>query len=220
MNEFNLNVRGIAHDLNNQIMILMNALDRIVTLFPDDLDAVQAVKAAGHCALLAGQLLPRWQPRAIRVTSSVREIVSEAAMQVRPLLPAYNRLDVVCPVDCRIAAPPDAIQQALVNLCMNAIDAMDGPGFIRIEVEHVETALESRFAILSVRDTGPGVAHDLRERIFEPYFTTRAATTRALGGCGLGLHRVRETVLRSGGSISVESVFPHGACFRIVLPTV
>jgi signal transduction histidine kinase len=216
MNDFNLNVRGIAHDLNNQIMILMNALDRVVILFPDELDARQAVRAAEHCALLAGQLLPQPQPRAQPVTSSVREIVSEAAMLVRPLLPAYNRLDVVCPVDCRIAAPPDAIQQALVNLCMNAIDAMDGPGFIRIEVEHVEAAQ----LILRVRDTGPGVPHELRERIFEPYFTTRAATPHALGGCGLGLHRVRETVLRSGGSISVESVFPHGACFRIALPTV
>jgi signal transduction histidine kinase len=211
MEEIEVNVRGIAHDLNNQIMILMNALDRVVILFPDELDARQAVKAAEHCALLAGQLLPQSHHRPIPVPSSLREIVSEAAMLVRPLLPAYNRLEVECRLDCWISASSEALQQALVNLCINARDAMDGPGAIGIAAEQLDGSV-----ILHVRDTGPGVPYELRERIFEPYFTTRSER----GGTGLGLHRVRETVERAGGSISVETVFPHGACFRIVLPTV
>jgi signal transduction histidine kinase len=211
MNEIDLHVRGIAHDLNNQIMILMNALDRVAILFPDEPDARQAVKAAEHCALLAGQLVPQSNRCLLPHPSSVREIVSEAAMLVRPLLPSYNRLDVLCRVDCHIAAPSAAIQQALVNLCINARDAMDGPGLICVEAEQLAESV-----ILHVRDTGPGVPPELRERIFEPYFTTRSER----GGTGLGLHRVRKTVERSGGSISVETVVPHGACFRIALPAI
>jgi signal transduction histidine kinase len=214
MNEISLNVRGIAHDLNNQIMILMNALDRVTVLFPDEPDARQAVKAAEHCALLTSQLLPNPSRDTRTAGSSIREVVSEAAMLVRPLLPACNRLDIACPMDCRIGAPA-AIQQALVNLCINARDAMDGPGVISIVVEHaVEHTVAS--VILHVRDTGPGVPAELRERIFEPLFTTKSAR----GGVGLGLHRVRETVQHSGGTISVGEVVPHGAWFRIVLPVV
>jgi signal transduction histidine kinase len=208
MSQINLKVSGIAHDLNNQIMILMYALDRVVTLFPDDPDARQAVKAAQHCALLVDQLVPNQRPLPHR--SSVREIVSEAAMLARPLLPAYNRLEVSCRTDCYISGPSGAIEQALVNLCINARDAMDGPGVISMEAEQ-----SAESVILRVRDTGPGVPLELRDSIFEPLFTTK----NEWGGRGFGLARVRETVLQIGGSISVEAVFPHGASFRIVLPS-
>jgi signal transduction histidine kinase len=213
MNEISLNVRGIAHDLNNQIMILMNAIDHMVILCPGEPDVMRAAKAAEHCALLTHQLLPPPQRDSLLESCSVREIVSEAAMLIRPLLPAFNRLELACPADCRIEAPPAAIQQALVNLCINAVHAMDGPGVIRIESE-----LRGDSVALLIRDTGPGVPRDLRERVFEPLFTTKTAPTSVRGGCGLGLTRVRETVEECGGSVTVEDNFPQGACFRIVLP--
>jgi len=212
MNEISLNIRGIAHDLNNQIMILMNALDRMMVLCPDEPDAMRAVRAAEHCALLTGQLLPQTRTHEAPGGCSVREIVSEAAMLMRPLLPAFNRVEVSCHAECFVAAPSAAIEQALVNLCINAMDAMDGPGLIRIDVEDTSASVA-----ISVRDTGPGVPAEIRERIFEPLFTTKGAKGPR-GGSGLGLTRVRETVEESGGSITVVDVLPHGACFRMVLP--
>ncbi len=212
MNNLELSVSGVAHDLNNQIMILLNSLDRIMVLCPDDADAILAMKAAEQCAGLTAQLLPRTRfpgPRR-HAAVSVREIISETALLVRCLLPAHNRMDVDCRTDRHISAVVADFQQALVNLCLNAIDAMDGPGVIRLAA-----ADELDAVTVSVSDTGPGVSTELREHIFEPLFTTKAGR----GGCGLGLARARQTVEKLGGTISLHDVFPHGASFRIRIPS-
>jgi signal transduction histidine kinase len=209
MTDVNIFVRGVAHDLNNQIMILLHALDRVLMMCPDDPDAKYAMKAAEDCAKLAGQLLPNNRERRIFQPVSLKAAVSEAAMFVRPLLPAGNRLEVDCRSDCTIDFAPFEMQQAITNLCLNAVDAMAGPGVIRLSTER-----SSASATISVADTGPGVPPELRERIFEPLFTTKSNK----GGNGLGLALVKELVQKSGGTISVHDVVPHGAEFRISLP--
>ena len=195
MNEISLNVIGIAHDLNNQIMILMNALDRMMILCPGEPDAARAVRAAEHCALLTSQLVPPTRPQALADRCSVKEVVSESAMLVRPLLPASNRVEVVCHTDCCIAGPAAGIRQALVTLCIHATEAMDGPGVIRIEAEHVDVAV-----ILSVRHTGAGAPAEFCD--------------------SLGFSLLRDAIKRSWGTLSVSDVFPQGTCFRIILPAV
>ena len=209
MTDVNVFVRGIAHDLNNQIMILLHAVDRLITLCPDEPDAKYALKAAEDCARLAGQLLPNSRERRTFHPVSLKAAVSEAAMFVRPLLPACNRLELDCRADCTIDFPPSEMQQAITNLCLNAVDAMDGPGIIRIATQHNSVA-----ASISVSDTGPGVPADLRDQIFQPLFTTKSHK----GGNGLGLALVKDFVEKFGGSISVHEVHPHGAEFRISLP--
>jgi signal transduction histidine kinase len=209
MTENSLAVRGVAHDLNNQLMILLNSLDRIMILDPDLPDARHAMKAAEHCAELAARLLPNARPRHANALVSVRETVSEAAMLIRVSLPPANKLEVECPADCLIHADPFQIQQALVNLCLNAVEAMDGPGIIRLSALQ-----EGGMIAIAVSDTGPGVPANLQELIFDPLFTTNSAH----GGCGLGLPLVRQTVERFGGTITYRDVYPRGACFRILLP--
>ncbi len=209
MTDVNVFVRGVAHDLNNQIMILLHALDRMMLLCPDEPDAKYAMKAAEDCARLASQLLPNKRERRTAQPVSLKALISEAAMFVRPLLPPGNRLEVDCRADCIIDIPSSEMQQAITNLCLNAMDAMDGPGVIRLATQYT-----SACASISVSDTGPGVLPELRQRIFEPCFTTKSDT----GGHGLGLALVREFVQKYGGAISVHDVFPHGAEFRISLP--
>ena len=209
MTDVNLFVRGVAHDLNNQLMVLLHALDRVMIMCPDEPDAKYALQAAEDCVKLAGQLLPNNRERRVFQPVSLKAAVSEAAMFVRPLLPACNRLEVDCRSDCTIDFAASEMNQTIVNLCLNAVDAMAGPGIIRLTAGHTAAS-----ASLSVSDTGPGVPHELRERIFEPLFTTKSDK----GGNGLGLALVKELVQKSGGKISVHDVLPHGAEFRISVP--
>ncbi len=209
MKQRNLTVSGIAHDLNNQIVILMFALDWITSSYPDLPEAWQACKAAGKCRDLVAKLLPdRRQPRPLP-SVCVRELVEETATLIRCFLPAHTRLEVECSTDSYIPAEGAELHHALVNLCLNAVDAMNGAGIIRIVAEDAGECLS-----LSVQDTGPGVPLEIRDRIFEPLFTTKPDSC----GNGLGLSRVFEMVKELNGTLTLEDVLPHGACFRLTLP--
>ena len=101
------------------------------------------------------------------------------------------------------------IQRVLVNLFVNALDVMTGGGTIRI------SAIRERHSVLiKVRDTGPGIAPELRDRLFQPF-----ATARKVGGLGLGLYFSRQAVIDHGGQMWVESG-SHGACFAFRLPRI
>jgi signal transduction histidine kinase len=99
------------------------------------------------------------------------------------------------------------VQQVLVNLLMNAAQAMPGGGEVFIEI-----GKEGSYAFLSVRDTGPGIAEEIRDRIFEPFFTTKP------GGTGLGLSICKRLVEANGGWIEVESKEGQGSTFKVFLP--
>jgi len=99
------------------------------------------------------------------------------------------------------------VQQVLVNLLMNAAQAMPGGGEVFIEI-----GKEGSYAFLSVRDTGPGIAEEIRDRIFEPFFTTKP------GGTGLGLSICKRLVEANGGWIEVESKEGQGSIFKVFLP--
>ena len=208
MNPRSISISGIAHDLNNQLMIVLNSLDRISALNSGTPELAMAVSAAELCVELTARLLPCTTPT-LAGSASIREIASETALLVRSILPTFNRLELECPADCHVSASQADIQQVLMNLCLNAVQAMDGPGVIRLVVTQ-----ESDSAFLSVYDTGPGIPPEMRERIFDPLFTTKAER----GGHGLGLVRVRETVHRLGGIVEVQNIHPHGAWFRIRIP--
>ena len=147
-------------------------------------------------------------------------LVSDTARMLRPLLgedvQVVTRLD---PALGRVRVDPAQIEQVLMNLAVNARDAMPSGGTITLETADVsvpasgETA-PARQAALTVRDTGHGMDEKTRAHVFEPFFTTKAGS----GGTGLGLSTVYGIVQQSGGQIAVESAPGRGSCFRILLP--
>jgi two-component system cell cycle sensor histidine kinase/response regulator CckA len=123
-----------------------------------------------------------------------------------------------------VRADPDQIVQVLMNLCVNARDAMPRGGKLTLATSNVtvgEGGLENRayvahgdYVMLSVTDTGAGISKDVLEQVFEPFFTTKEAGK----GTGLGLSTVYGIVKQSGGYIWVDSELGRGACFTIYLP--
>jgi CheY-like chemotaxis protein len=141
-------------------------------------------------------------------------LVTETARMLRPLLGEDVR--VVTRLGSalgRVRVDPAQIDQVLVNLAVNARDAMPGGGTLFLETDDAEAPAGASVA-LTVRDTGHGMDEGTRSQAFEPFFTTKAAS----GGSGLGLSMVYGIVQQSGGQIAVESEPGCGASFRILLP--
>jgi len=114
--------------------------------------------------------------------------------------------------DPRVDCPSVHVGQILLNLCLNALHAMVEAGREGEIVLRVSTAGE--FGVVDIRDQGPGVADELRERIFAPFFTTRAA------GSGIGLALSREKAKLLGGDVTLAQSDPQGSVFRLTLPLV
>lgn len=116
-----------------------------------------------------------------------------------------------------IAADPRQIQDVFCHLIENALDAMPGGGTLTIHSKAVDAALEEKvsgWVAVEIGDTGRGIASEYREQIFKPFFTTK----KAVGGMGLGLPIVRETLRSHGGRVTVDSEAGKGARFRLLLP--
>ena len=111
------------------------------------------------------------------------------------------------PAPFLVKADPEQLQQVLVNLLTNAVQAMDGNGQI-----DVTATLDEQFTIITIQDNGPGIAEDVRDEIFEPLFTTKAK------GTGLGLAICRQLIERHGGTLDLVESATGGAAFGIRLP--
>ena len=206
---------GIAHDFNNLLTIVLASLD-LVCLEEGDANAAlleEVRRAAVRAADLTGKLLGYARKKPLRV-GPVR--VAEAAAEVADLLrPTLDR-GIVLEVNVPAGVPPvraDAgeLHQVLLNLCLNARDAMPGGGTLRIAA----SAAGGERVRLSVADTGCGIPPEVREHIFEPFFTTKPAGR----GTGLGLAMVHGIVTQHGGRIEVDSAPRRGTRFDLYLPT-
>ena len=221
---------GIAHDFNN-LLTVINAYSDMLgdDLPPDDPRhdaAYQIAQAGARAADLTAQLLAfsRKQVLAVKVVD-VNEIVRSVARMLSRVVGERIALTTdLVPGEARAELDPGQFEQVLVNLAVNARDAMPGGGRLRfatsIETLH-EAMLDASGTVppgcyvrVEVQDTGQGIAPDVVPRIFEPFFTTKA-----LGrGTGLGLSMVYGVVAQSHGHISVDSTLGVGSCFRILLP--
>jgi len=214
---------GIAHDFNNLLMVIMGHGELLRRSFEADdarLRKVQHVMgAAERAARLVRQLLAFSRKQVLEPrTVDLNALVSDTARMLRPLLgedvEVVTRLD---PGLGHVRVDPAQIDQVLVNLAVNARDAMPGGGTLFLEtaeVEPAEAVLPGPQAALTVRDTGHGMDEGTRARAFEPFFTTKGAS----GGSGLGLSMVYGIVQQSGGHIALESQPGQGSSFRILLP--
>ena len=223
---------GIAHDFNNHLAVMLaNArfVRQEVEAEPEVVSAIEDFeRSADHCVQLTRSLLAfsRRSPVEI-VPVEVADLVEGVEGLVRPLLPPTISLETVLMPDLgSFAVDRVQIQRVLVNLLVNARDAMPDGGPIRLDacrrpILSTEAAAEGldeslEYIVLSVRDTGHGMDAETQNRIFEPFFTTKSVGH----GTGLGLAMAYGIVRQRGGAIAVESRPGQGSTFRVYLPSV
>jgi nitrogen-specific signal transduction histidine kinase len=216
---------GVAHDFNNLLTIISACASFVLDEVQDKPSTIEDVKeiqaASQRAAALTRQLLAFSRRQLLRP-----EIVN-VNQAIQDLGKSLNRL---IGDDIELAVVPNAanshvevdihqLEQVLLNLVVNARDAIDEHGSITIETNCARIAgndgIERDYLVISVVDTGTGIPPEIRERIFEPFFTTKAIGK----GTGLGLATVLGIVEQSGGYIELDSVVGKGTSFRVFLPS-
>jgi signal transduction histidine kinase len=221
---------GIAHDFNNLLTGILSYSDLILQeLRPNDpirADVEQIRDAGQRAAGLTRQLLAFSRRQVLHPqVVSLSTMVTELEPMLQRLLGTGARLEVeLDPELGKVLADPAQMEQALVNLLLNAREAMPQGGLLRIVTSNVEPEPSSwqqengnpagAFVSLTVSDSGVGMDAATRSRMFEPFFTTK----RTASGRGLGLSTVHGIVEQSGGQIAVESEPGQGTTFTIYLP--
>jgi two-component system, cell cycle sensor histidine kinase and response regulator CckA len=206
----------IAHDFNNLLTVIQGNLSfglEDYELDPQlraDLEEIRF--AADRAAALTRKLLAfSRSQQAEPVVFEPARVAEEMAGMLRRVLGARVDLRVeLDPGTGRLLADPGQLEQVLLNLAVNARDAMPEGGTLHIRVARADPER----VLISVSDTGAGMSADVRERIFEPFFTTKPAGA----GTGLGLSTVLGIVRQAGGSVEVDSAPGEGTTFRIYLP--
>ena len=220
---------GIAHDFNNLITVQLGYADDLLQHGAPGSDdwrrsAEEVRRAAERAAGLTQQLLAfsRRQSSAPR-TVDLNDIVAQMEELLRRLMGAEVALAFDLDPDLDpIHVDPGQASQVLMNLAVNARDAMPDGGRLTIETANVTLGHEHLDVIpgphvmLAVHDTGTGMSDDVRRRLFEPFFTTKGEGQ----GTGIGLPLVQAIVRQSGGQLAVESEPGHGSVFRAYFPAV
>ena len=221
---------GVAHDFNNLLTVIRGhselMLERMQPSDPLHANAQQICKTADRAAALTRQMLAFSRMQVVQPkVLDVNELISDMGKLLRRLI----REDIEFGMRLgdslgRVKADPAQIEQVLLNLTVNACDAMPRGGKLTIESQNVIVDRElartrpsiapGRYVTLSVSDTGHGMSAETMARIFEPFFTTKQPGK----GTGLGLATVYGVVKQSGGYIWVESEVDAGTRFEIYLP--
>jgi PAS domain S-box-containing protein len=206
---------GIAHDFNNILAVILNYAHFVRSQLPeddslrDDLDQIR--HAAERASELTRQLLIFGRrdasvPQTVDVNALVR--ATEVLLR-RPLGEQVVLTTSLCEDRCFVKADPAQLENVLLNLVVNARDAMPGGGSIEIA-----SAREGESVVVSVRDDGMGMEPDVAAHALEPFFTTKPKGA----GTGLGLATVYGTVTAAGGEVQIESRPGAGTTVRLVLP--
>ena len=211
---------GIAHDFNNLLTVISGftqmAAAQIGRDHPASNDLREVSDATRSAATLTHQLLAfsRKQVLEPRILE-LETVVSGMAGMLRRLIGAPVELRVVHTGEpACVRADPGQLEQVLLNLAVNARDAMPQGGTLTIATGHEGDSPDARRVVLRVTDTGTGMTADIRDRIFEPFFTTKETGK----GTGLGLSTVYGIVTQSGGTIAVESAPGAGTTFVLTFP--
>jgi CheY-like chemotaxis protein len=218
---------GVAHDFNNLLMIVgghIRTLKKFIATDPKGARAVEAIeRAAERGATLTRQLL----------TFSRRQTHQPIVAEIGERIEAFHTLlagsigasvKLISDISAEVwpvKIDPSEFELAVLNLALNARDAMPQGGIVTISAENVRLAandtparLEGDFVALSIADTGSGIAPDIIPRVFDPFFTTK----RASEGSGLGLSQVHGFAHQLGGTVTIRSELGHGTCVTLYLP--
>jgi PAS domain S-box-containing protein len=213
---------GVIHDLNNLLTVVMTLSDLARLGLPEghpvNADLGRIGEAGAHAGRLVGQLLAfgKGQPVTARQVD-VDEVVRRSLDLLRGSLPPNVEVQVLLAGAARALADETQLEQVVMNLCLNARDAMPEGGRLTVEtaagaVPNGDAAAAERYVRLTVRDTGHGMNDEARAHLFDLFFTTRER------GSGLGLAVVKQVVERFGGQIEVWSRPGEGTCFDVWLP--
>jgi len=219
---------GIAHDLNNALTPILMMLDILKEKYPAEAEVLQTVEgSANHASQMVRHLLSFAKgSEGRRVALHPRQLIEEMAKIVKGTFPKNIHVQVRVAKELpHVLGDATQLHQVLLNLCVNARDAMPGGGTLTLEAETAEagTVLASspsiaaatrRFVVLRVTDTGGGVPAEIVDRIFDPFFTTKGPEA----GTGLGLFTAAGIVKGHDGFIRIESREPHGSTFAVYLP--
>jgi two-component system cell cycle sensor histidine kinase/response regulator CckA len=223
---------GVAHDFNNLLTMIMGYVEFVLDALPQESpahdDLAQIKRAGERGASLVRQLLAFsrkqvLEPRVLDLNATIgnmqkmlQRLLGEDVELVVELEPSLGK----------VKADPVQVEQVIMNLAVNARDAMPEGGRLTLETTNVvldrwyaRTHLEAqpgRHVVLTVRDTGVGMDHETKSHLFEPFFTTKEAGE----GTGLGRATVYGIVRQSGGYIEVQSDLGVGTAFRIYLPRI
>lgn len=204
---------GVAHDINNALVVIHGWVDlaRSSAMSRKELDDAldEVSRAASSCSRMTHQLLSlgRQEVRA-PVPVNLVDFVAREMKTIRRLLPENVEISLETEACGSILADPGQLQQVLLNLCLNAKDAMPDGGVVGLRVLAGDDQ-----AILEVMDTGVGMSPEVRSHIFEPFFSTKGSR-----GTGLGLVTVAAIVRQSSGSIEVETAHGLGTTIRLKFP--
>jgi PAS domain S-box-containing protein len=220
---------GVAHDFNNMLTVIGGAMEMLM----EDIDNPEArqmaelvKRAADRCTELIQHLIAFARKQPLRPRNvDVNDVIVDIAKLLRPTLGEHIEVDTI--LDGEVAAAhidPSQLANSLVNMAINARDAMPDGGKLLLETRNV--VLDEAYArtnpdvtpgpylMLAVSDTGTGMSAAVRERVFEPFFTTKGGSK----GSGLGLSMVYGFVKQSGGHIRIYSEKGHGTTIRLYLP--
>lgn len=219
-------VGGVAHDFNNRLLVIMGYAELLKRGASGDPEleghADVVLTSARRAADLTRQLLAFGRRQLLNARpSDPNALVDRMRRMLERLMGESVELVTVLGAKQLMLADPGQIEQVLMNLVLNARDAMPGGGRVTIETADSVVPLDAvpdlragAYVTLSVADTGPGIPEAVREHIFEPFFTTKDVGK----GTGLGLAMVDGIVRQSDGIVNVKSVEGHGATFTVYLP--
>ena len=223
---------GVAHDFNNLLMVIQSYAEMLQDKLADDnplrRNTQEIMKAANRAASLTRQMLAFSRKQILSpVVLDLNAVINETAKMLKRLIGEDIEFRVGLAESLwAIEADSDQIVQILMNLCVNARDAMPHGGTLAIATGNVTAeqgsisgqpyVLPGDYVRLLVTDTGMGMSKDVQGHIFDPFFTTKEVGK----GTGLGLATVYGIVKQSGGYVWVDSELGQGACFTIYLPRV
>jgi CheY-like chemotaxis protein len=220
---------GVAHDFNNLLTVIVGysqlLLNRVDVEHPMHAGLDQIRQSADKAAALTRQLLAfsRRQPVQLSLID-LNSVITAMQKMLRRLIGEHIELVTkICAEPCNVRADSSQVEQVVLNLALNARDAMPGGGTCTIETATVEFSAETAgthppgmYSVVSVIDTGGGIDTETRNHLFEPFFTTKGDQN----GSGLGLSAVYGMVNQHGGFVRVSNEPGSGARFDVCLPRV
>ena len=221
---------GVAHDFNNMLTAIIGYSDLLLANHrptdPSFQDIMQIKQNANRAAALVRQLLAFSRRQTLRPeVLQLGDVLSELQFMMRRLVGEKNGLELRHGRDLwLVKADLNQFEQVIINLVVNARDAMPNGGKIELRIANLAAAdcaklnekslLPADYVMIEVADTGTGIPEEVRDKIFEPFFTTKEVGK----GTGLGLAMVYGTVKQTGGYVFCDSTVGVGTTFRILLP--